>query len=97
VHLVATGNVGNDANTLAASPMVATVVEALAQSYGHVVIDIGSVPDVAVERFAALAQRTVLVASDPAEPATRAAHVRLAMAGFGDLSLLAGAAQQAAA
>jgi uncharacterized protein involved in exopolysaccharide biosynthesis/Mrp family chromosome partitioning ATPase len=97
VHLVATGNVGNDANTLAASPMVATVVEALAQSYGHVVIDIGSVPDVAVERFAALAQRTVLVASDPAEPATRAAQERLAMAGFGDLSLLAGAAQQAAA
>jgi len=97
VHLVATGNVGNDAATLAASPMVQTVIEALAQSYGHVVIDMGSVPDVMIERFAALAQKTVLVASDPNEPATKAARERLAMAGFGDVSLLAGATQAAAA
>ena len=52
VHLVATGNVGNEGAALAASPMVQTVIEALAQSYGHVVIDLGSVPDVAIERFA---------------------------------------------
>ncbi len=97
VHLVATGNVGNEGAALAASPMVQTVVEALAQSYGHVVIDMGSVPDVAVERFASLAQKTVLVASDPNEPATQSAHGRLAMAGFGDVSLLAGATQAVAA
>jgi len=97
VHLVATGNVGPDGPALAASPMLATVIEALVRSYNHVVLDVGSAADVAVERFAPLAQRAVLVAADPANPATRAARERLMMAGFADVTLLAGAAQVAAA
>jgi succinoglycan biosynthesis transport protein ExoP len=97
VHLVATGNVGNDGPALAASPILATVIEALALSYDHVVIDVGSAAEIAVERFAPLAQRAVLVASDPASPATRAARERLMMAGFTDVSLLAGMGQAAAA
>lgn len=97
VHLIATGNVGNDGVLLAASPMLDTVIAALAQSYNHVVIDAGSAADVAVERFAPLAQRAVLVAADPDNPATRAARERMMMAGFADVMLLAGAAQSAAA
>ncbi len=97
MHLVATGNVGNDGAALAASPMLATVIEALVHSYDHVVIDVGSAADVAVERFAPLAQRAVLVAADPANPATRAARERLMMAGFADVTLLAGSAQSVAA
>ncbi|MBI2716543.1 MAG: lipopolysaccharide biosynthesis protein [Rhizobiales bacterium] len=97
VHLVATGNVGNDGATLAASPMLATVIEALVRSYDHVVLDVGSAADVAVERFAPLATRAVLVAADPPHPATRAARERLMMAGFADVTLLAGSAQSAAA
>ena len=97
VHLVATGNVGNDGAALAASPMLATAIEALVHSYDHVVIDVGSAADVAVERFAPLAQRAVLVAADPADPATRAARERLMMAGFADVTLLAGNAQSVAA
>jgi tyrosine-protein kinase Etk/Wzc len=97
VHLVATGNVGNDAAMLASSPMLATVIEALAHSYDHVVIDIGSAADVAMEPFAALAPRAVLVAADPASPATRAAREQLAMAGFDDVTLLAGSPQAIAA
>jgi succinoglycan biosynthesis transport protein ExoP len=97
VHLVATGNVGNDAPVLAASPMLATVIEALVRSYNHVVIDVGSAADAAVERFANLATRAVLVAADPANPAPRAARERLMMAGFSDVTLLAGAAQVVAA
>jgi uncharacterized protein involved in exopolysaccharide biosynthesis/Mrp family chromosome partitioning ATPase len=97
VHLVATGNVGNDGAALAASPMLATVIEALVRSYDHVVLDVGSAADVAVERFAPLAARAVLVAADPAHPATRAARERLMMAGFADVTLLAGIAQAAAA
>lgn len=97
VHLIATGAVGNDGAALAASPMLATVIDALVRSYNHVVIDVGSAADVAVERFAPLAQRAVLVAADPANPATRAARERLMMAGFADVTLLAGAAQVAAA
>jgi len=97
VHLVATGNVGNDGAPLVASPMLSTLIEALVQTYNHVVIDVGSAADVEVERFAPLAQRAVLVAADPANPATRAARERLMMAGFADVTLLAGAAQAAAA
>jgi uncharacterized protein involved in exopolysaccharide biosynthesis/Mrp family chromosome partitioning ATPase len=97
VHLVATGNVGGDEAALAASPMLSTVIEALVQSYNHVVIDIGSAVDAAVERFAPLAQRAVLVSADPANPATRAARERLMMAGFADVSLLMGVGQTVAA
>jgi tyrosine-protein kinase Etk/Wzc len=97
VHLVATGNVGNDAAALAAAPMLATVIEALARSYDHVVIDIGAASDVAVERFAPLSAQAVLVTGDPADPATRAARERMMMAGFGDVAVLAGGAQAAAA
>ena len=97
VHLIATGAVGNDGAALAASPMLATVIEALVRSYDHVIIDVGSAAEIAVERFAPLAQRAVLVASDPANPATRAARDRLMMAGFADVALLAGAGQVAAA
>lgn len=97
VHLIATGAVGGDGPLLTTSPMLATMVEALVRSYDHVVVDIGSAADVAVERFAPLAQRAVLVASDPANPATRAARERLVMAGFADVSVLTGVAQAAAA
>ena len=97
VHLVATGNVGHDGPALAASPMLATVIEALVRSYDHVVIDIGSAADIAVERFAPLAPRAVLVAADPANPATKAARERLMMAGFTDVTLVAGAPQEIAA
>ena len=77
--------------------MLATAIEALVRSYDHVVIDVGSAADIAVERLAALATRAVLVAADPANPATRAARERLMMAGFADVTLLAGAPQAAAA
>lgn len=97
VHLIATGEVGNDGPVLAASPMLATIVEALVRSYNHVVIDVGSAADVPVERFAPLAQRAVLVSSDPANPSTRAARERLVMAGFADVTLLAGASHTVAA
>jgi MinD-like ATPase involved in chromosome partitioning or flagellar assembly len=97
VHIVATGNVGADGPALMASPMLQTVIEALAQSYNHVVIDLGSAADVPVERFAPLAQRAVLVAGNPADGATRAARERMARSGFADITLVAGATQTVAA
>ena len=97
LHLVATGNVGADGPALAASPMLATVVEALVRSYDHVVIDGGAAADSPVERLAPLANRAVLVSADAAAPATRAAHERMMLAGFADVSVLAGASQVAAA
>ncbi|MEJ2624584.1 MAG: exopolysaccharide transport family protein [Pseudolabrys sp.] len=97
VQLVAAGQVGDDAAALAASPMVATVVEALAQSYDHVVLDLGSATDQPIEAFAGLATRAVLVTGDPAQAATHAARDRLQAAGFGNVSVCAGGAQMAAA
>jgi MinD-like ATPase involved in chromosome partitioning or flagellar assembly len=97
VHLIATGAVGNDGPMLSASPMLATMIEALVRSYDHVVLDIGAAADVAVERFAPLAQRAVLVTADPANPSTRATRERLMLAGFADVSLLAGVSAAAAA
>lgn len=97
VHIVATGNVGADAAALTASPYLSTIVDALAQSYNFVVIDVGSVADAPVEYFARLAQRSVLVAGDPVAPQTRSARERMAMAGYGDVMLLAGATESSAA
>ncbi|HZQ11528.1 MAG TPA: exopolysaccharide transport family protein [Pseudolabrys sp.] len=97
LHLVATGAVGGDAVALSASPMLMTVIEALARSYDHVVIDAGSAADAAVERFAPFAGNAVLVTGAPADAATRALRDRLTMSGFGDVSVLAGGAQAAAA
>ena len=97
VHLVATGDVGNDARLLAASPMLATMVEALVRSYDHVVIDVGSAADIAIERFAPLAAHAVLVTIDPANPVTRSARERLMTAGIADVAVIAGAPQVIAA
>jgi uncharacterized protein involved in exopolysaccharide biosynthesis/Mrp family chromosome partitioning ATPase len=97
VHLIATGNVGGNAAAYASSPMLATIVEALVQSYDHVVLDVGAATEAPVERFAPLAQRAVLVSTDPANPATRAVRERLMLAGYGDVMLLAGMTEPAAA
>jgi Mrp family chromosome partitioning ATPase len=97
VHLIATGNVGNDAATLPSSPMVATTIEALAHSYEHVVIDMGSASDVAAERFVPLAAHAMLVAADPASAVTRTVRDRLLQAGFSDVTVVAGGAQAVAA
>lgn len=97
VHLVATGNVGSEGTALAASPMLATVIEALVRNYDYVVIDAGSAADVAVERLAMLAPHAVLVAGDPAHPATRTAAERLKTTGFANVTVLAGGAQAVAA
>ena len=97
VHLVATGNVAGDAMGLASAPMLASAIDALAQSYDFVVIDVGAVPEIAAERLTPLAARAVLVAPDAASPAARSARERLLAAGFPDVSLTLGAANVAAA
>ncbi|HEU5018150.1 MAG TPA: exopolysaccharide transport family protein [Pseudolabrys sp.] len=97
VHLVATGAVDGDGEKLADSPMLATVVEALSRSYDHVVLDVGSAADIAVERFTPFAGHAVLVSADPAAGASRAVRDQLKSAGFEDVVLLAGGGQAVAA
>jgi Mrp family chromosome partitioning ATPase len=97
VHLVAAGQVGGDARSLAASPILATLVEALVRSYDHVVVDIGAAGDGAIDRLAPLAARAVLVSADPANAATRVARERLLTAGIAEVTLMVGAPQVIAA
>jgi MinD-like ATPase involved in chromosome partitioning or flagellar assembly len=97
VQLISTGNVAGEGAALASSPMLPGAIEALGQSYDHVVIDMGAVPDVAAEYFGPLSAPTVLVVSDPAAPAVRAARDRLTAAGFGDIRVLIGGAAAVAA
>ena len=97
VHLVATGSVAGEGAALAASPMLAAAIEALGQSYDFVVMDLGAVTDMAAEHFAVLSARAVLVTSDAVSPAARATRERLMAAGFGDISVLLGGAEVAAA
>lgn len=95
VHIVSTGAVGHDAAAIVASPAIDTAIEALLHSYNYVVLDVGAVPEISAERFAAVAPRIVLVGAN--DGATRAAQQRLAMSGFADVTVLPSGAQAAAA
>jgi Mrp family chromosome partitioning ATPase len=96
VHLIAAGNVAGAAADLAASPMLPSALDALAQSYDFVVVDLGAVPEMA-PGLMPIATHAVLVAPDAAGAAARSARERLAAAGFADVSLLLGGAEAAAA
>jgi uncharacterized protein involved in exopolysaccharide biosynthesis len=97
VHLVAAGRVGGDAAALPASPRLAMMVEALARTYDHVIIDAGTTFEAAVERLHRLAPRAVLVATEEMAAPTMAARGRLIAAGYGEIAVLDGAATAAAA
>jgi hypothetical protein len=73
------------------------MVEALARTYDHVIIDAGTTFEAPAERLHRLAPRAVLVATEQAAPATRAARERLAAAGYGEVAVLDGAASAAVA
>jgi uncharacterized protein involved in exopolysaccharide biosynthesis/Mrp family chromosome partitioning ATPase len=97
VHLVGAGRVGSDGAAIVASQRLAMMVEALARTYDHVIIDAGATFEAAVERLYRLAPRAILVATDELSPATRAARDRLTAAGYGEIAVLDGAATAAAA
>jgi hypothetical protein len=73
------------------SQRLSITLEALARSYDHVVVDAGTVADAALDRFANLAPRAVLVAGELDDPATVSARERLINAGFADVSVLVSA------
>jgi MinD-like ATPase involved in chromosome partitioning or flagellar assembly len=97
VHLIAAGQVGGDAAALPSSPRLAMMVEALARTYDHVIIDAGTTFEAAVERLHRLAPRAVLVATEETAAPTMAARDRLTAAGYGEIAVLDGAASAAAA
>ena len=91
MHLITAGRPTEDAQAVIASQPLAIALEALARSYDHVVIDAGALPEIEAERVARLAPRAVLV-TDPEDSAgALAARQHMLAAGFGKVSVLAGA------
>ncbi|HEX4557232.1 MAG TPA: exopolysaccharide transport family protein [Xanthobacteraceae bacterium] len=97
VHLVGAGRIGADGVAIVASQRLAMLVEGLARTYDHVIIDAGATFEAAVERLYRLAPRAVLVAADESAAPTKAARERLGAAGYGEIAVLDGAATTASA
>jgi MinD-like ATPase involved in chromosome partitioning or flagellar assembly len=97
IHLIAAGRIDSDGAAIVNSPRLTMMVEALARTYDHVLIDAGTTFEAAVERLHRLAPRAVLVATEQMAAATEAARDRLIMAGYGEIAVLDGAASAAAA
>jgi len=91
VHLIMAGREAVDPSVIMSSQRLSITLEALARSYDHVVVDAGTVGEAALDRFANLAPRAVLVAGEIDNPATLSARERLLKAGFADVSVLVGA------
>ena len=85
LHLVSFGLADVSPSTLVGSGRFTVMMEALARSYDHVVIDAGRLADHGL-RLAAVAPRCVVIAPDKGEPAEMQ---RLAAAGFADIAILA--------
>jgi Mrp family chromosome partitioning ATPase len=97
VHLIAAGKIGADGAAIIASPRLAMMIEALARTYDHVVIDAGTTFETAAERLHRLAPRAVLVATELTAAAADLARERLTAAGYGEIAVLDGAASAAIA
>jgi uncharacterized protein involved in exopolysaccharide biosynthesis/Mrp family chromosome partitioning ATPase len=97
IHLIAAGRIGAEGAAIVNSPRLTMMVEALARTYDHVIIDAGTTFEAAVERLHRLAPRAVLVATEQMSAATEVARDRLIAAGYGEIAVLDGAASAAAA
>ncbi|MGE0565006.1 MAG: GumC family protein [Pseudolabrys sp.] len=97
VHVVATGQVVPGSIDLLASSELVSVIEALARSYDHVVIDAGSATETAIEYLLPLSTQIVLVTGSADAPTVQALQTRAASAGFGNISILTGGARAEAA
>ncbi|MFL9823902.1 exopolysaccharide transport family protein [Rhodoplanes sp. SY1] len=91
-HIVPRGRGEAETAALLASLRFVTMIDALARTYDHVIIDAGAFDVIAADQMAELAPGGVLVVPDPTDPIAGVARARLADAGYGDgLIVLAGA------
>jgi uncharacterized protein involved in exopolysaccharide biosynthesis/Mrp family chromosome partitioning ATPase len=90
LHLVATGQVGNDTDNIIVSQMLWAALDALAQSYDYLVIDAGSQIGAALAQLAACAPCAVLIGGARKPAALNAQTGELQAAGFAEVSVLSG-------
>ena len=88
VHLIGAGKRVKDAAEIVNAPRLTVALEALAQSYDHVIIDGGVVGALPAERLAELAPTGVLVVSNADDGAAATARQQLQAAGFADVALV---------
>jgi Mrp family chromosome partitioning ATPase len=92
LHLVAAGRVGSDVAGLVQAPMLWTAVDALAQSYDHLVVDAGAQPEWALAPIAVQAPYAVLVGGAGADAqALEALAADLRAVGFARVAVMEGA------
>jgi MinD-like ATPase involved in chromosome partitioning or flagellar assembly len=91
LHVVAAGQVGNDAAGLIHSQMLWAAVGALAQSYDYIVIDAGAQSETAIEPVAAAAPFAVLVGGESPPHSLHTLAAQLRSAGFAEVAVLTGA------
>jgi uncharacterized protein involved in exopolysaccharide biosynthesis len=92
LHLVAAGRVGSDVAGLVQAPMLWTAVDALAQSYDHLVVDAGAQPEWALAPIAVQAPYAVLVGGAGADAqALEAFAADLRAVGFARVAVMEGA------
>jgi Mrp family chromosome partitioning ATPase len=91
-HIVPRGRGEADTGALLASLRFVTMIDALARTYDHVIVDVGSFDAVSPDQIAELAPAGVLVVPETSDPIAGVARMRLASSGYGeDLIVLAGA------
>jgi polysaccharide biosynthesis transport protein len=92
VHLITAVHAAADSEALIEAPRLAITLEALARSYDYLIIDASTLPEIAAERFAAVAPHAVLIPTDADDPLSIRARARLLRAGFAQVSTVAGEA-----
>jgi len=90
LHLVGAGQVGADAEKLIDAPLLSAAVDALAQSYDHVVIDVGVPSEAALAPIVAMAPRAVLVGGDATADVLKELADHLNSVGFAAVAVLTG-------
>jgi succinoglycan biosynthesis transport protein ExoP len=90
LHLITSGRAPLEAATILASPQLAVALEALARSYDHVVVDVGTVGEISLAPLAAFTPNAVLAVDDLDASAIEVAREHLAQAGFADTKVLQG-------
>jgi len=88
LNLIVSGRAPSAAGALFVAPGMAKNFEALAYSYGHVVIDAGPLDNTDVAIIAGLATHAILVVETLSSLATGKARDRLEAAGFDDITIL---------
>jgi Mrp family chromosome partitioning ATPase len=89
-HVIAAGQVQDDAAAVLGSERLSIAIDALGHSYDHVIVDVGVLPEITVERLARLGSYAVLTTGAAPEETVKAVHDDLIAAGCAEIAIFAG-------